>query len=312
MIDSNINPDSPALQVSGLFKKYGDLTAVNHISFQVKKQEIFGFLGPNGAGKTTTVRILTGVIKANGGKSLVLGVPAGSLKAKQKAGVVPEMTNAYLDLSGWDNLMLMADIYGVSKKLSHKKGKELFEKIELSPQKDQKVRTYSKGMKQRLILAMSLISDPEILFLDEPTSGLDVKSARLIRGFIKELNSQGKTVFLTTHQMEEANQLCDRIAIINRGSIVAIDPPEKLRMAIKGMHSVEISFDRPVEIESLYKLPQIRSVERVGDKLRLYTSDPGKAITSLVNFTQREDMGIISLNTLSPSLEDAFMALTER
>ncbi|MBS3818027.1 ATP-binding cassette domain-containing protein [bacterium] len=312
MADSPKKHGSLALQVSGLTKKYGNVTAVNAISFQVKKEEIFGFLGPNGAGKTTTVRILTGVIKADGGKAVVLGGSAGSLKAKQKAGVVPEMTNAYLDISGWDNLMLMAEIYGVPKRQAYKKAEELFKKIELYPQKGQKVRTYSKGMKQRLILAMSLISDPEILFLDEPTSGLDVKSARLIRGFIKELSSQGKTVFLTTHQMEEANQLCDRIAIIDQGNIVAIDPPEKLRAEIKEMHSVEVSFDRKVKTESLYQLPQVSTVERVGDKFRLYTSSPGEAIVSLVNYTSRENVGIISLNTLTPSLEDAFLALTER
>jgi ABC-2 type transport system ATP-binding protein len=300
------------IKVDGLTKRYGELVAVDQISFQVKQGELFGFLGPNGAGKTTTVRILTGVIKADEGTALIAGYPAGSLKAKQVAGVVPEMANAYPDLSGWNNLVLMAELYGVPASEARRRGEKLLEEIGLFSRKDDPVRTYSKGMRQRLILCMALVSDPEVLFLDEPTTGLDVQSARLIKEMLQKLNADGKTIFLTTHDMDEANQLCDRVAIINRGKIVAIDAPEKLRMATRGMHSVEVSFTNTVSPEVLAQLPGVNTVRRSGDKYRLYTDAPGDLVVSLVNYSSLAGLKIVSLNILAPSLEDAFVALTEK
>ena len=306
-IDSSI-----AIKVSNLTKKYRELTAVDHINFEVRKGEIFGFLGPNGAGKTTTVRMLTGVIEADGGKALVMGYEAGSLKAKQVTGVVPEMANAYVDLSGWKNMKLMGKLYGMPKNVIEDRSEELLRMVNLYSRKEEPVRSYSKGMRQRLILVMSLVSDPEILFLDEPTSGLDVQSSRMIRDFLQERNSDGKTIFLTTHQMEEANQLCDRIAIINRGVIVKTDSPERIRTAIKGMHSIEVSFDHLVDDHFLTSLSGVESVKKTGDKYRLYTGDPGKTVVSLVKQVSDRNMEIVSFNVLSPSLEDAFVALTGR
>ncbi|MBS7633823.1 ATP-binding cassette domain-containing protein, partial [Candidatus Bathyarchaeota archaeon] len=214
---------SIAVAVHNLTKHYGDITAVDNISFEVKQGEIFGFLGPNGAGKTTTIRILTGIIKPDEGKAIIMehDIEKEPLQAKQIMGIVPEMSNAYIDLSAWDNLMLIGELYGVSKKQRIERAKRLLEKFGLYDRKDQLVRGFSKGMKQRLILCMALINEPAILFLDEPTSGLDVESAKLIREMITELNNAGTTVFLTTHNMEEANKLCHRIAIINHGRIAA-------------------------------------------------------------------------------------------
>jgi ABC-2 type transport system ATP-binding protein len=157
---------------------------------------------------------------------------------------------------------------------------------------------------------MSLTSDPEILFLDEPTAGLDVQSTRMIRDFLLELNNDGKTIFLTTHQMEEANQLCGRIAIIDRGVIVKIDSPERIRNAIRGKHSVEVSFNRVADDHFFMSLSEVISVKKTGDKYRLYTENPGKTVVSLVKQASALDMEIVSLNILSPSLEDAFVALT--
>jgi len=302
----------PAIEVGDLTKRYGELVAVDHITFEVRKGEIFGFLGPNGAGKTTTVRMLTGVIKPDHGNALIMDHKAGSLGAKQLAGVVPEMSNAYVDLSAWNNLMLMADLYGVPARRARERATWLLEKMGLSQRRNEAVRTYSKGMRQRLILAMAMITDPEILFLDEPTSGLDVQSARLIRELIHDLNSAGKTIFLTTHDMGEANQLCDRVAIINQGVVIAIDAPEKLRMAVSGMHSVEVSFDGEVSPEFLARLDGVEAVKKLGDKYRLYTSRPGEVVISLVNRVCSDGVKIVSLNILTPSLEDAFVALTER
>jgi len=295
-----------------LTKYYGELLAVDHINLTVRKGEFFGFLGPNGAGKTTTLRMLTGVIKADEGRASILQYKAGSLKAKQVTGVVPEMANAYGDLSGWRNLMLMAELYGIPASVARERGTNLMQETGLYSRKDSLVRTYSKGMKQRLILCLALISDPEVLFLDEPTSGLDVQSARLIKDLLQELNAKGKTIFLNTHDMEEANQLCDRVAIINEGKLVAIDAPEKLRMAVSGMHSVEISFDNMVNPEVLAAIPGVNTVKKLGDKWRLYTTNPGELVVSLTNFSCSNGLQIISFNTLAPSLEDAFMVLTKK
>ncbi len=301
-----------SIQVDNLTKRYGKLLAVDHIGFKVEQGEFFGFLGPNGAGKTTTVRMLTGVIRADSGDASIFGHKAGSLRAKQVSGVLPEMANAYADLSGWNNLMLVSQLYGVPAKEARERGEGLLQKLGLQPRKDDLVKGYSKGMKQRLILCMALISDPRILFLDEPTSGLDVQSARLIKGLLQELNSKGKTIFLTTHDMDEANQLCHRVAIINQGRMVAIDAPEKIRLATGGSHSVEVSFDGEAKIESLTKIAGVNSVKRLGDKYRLYTADPGGLVASVTDFSCANKLKIVSINTLGPTLEDAFVALTEK
>ena len=301
-----------AVSVANLTKHYGPVIAVDHITFEVEVGEIFGFLGPNGAGKTTTVRILTGVIKADEGNASILGYKAGSLEAKQAAGVVPEMANAYADLSGWNNLTLMAELYGIPANTAQERAAHLLQDLGLFDRKGTLVKGYSKGMKQRLILGMSLISDPQILFLDEPTSGLDVQSARLIKSLLQSLNAKGKTIFLTTHDMDEANQLCNRVAIINQSKVVAIDAPEKLRMATRSMHSVEVSFTNTVNPEVLAQLPGVNSVRRLGDKYRLYTDNPGDLAVSLVNQSCATGLKIVSLNTPAPSLEDAFLALTEK
>ena len=307
-----MSTNNNVIEVVGLTKRYEKVVAVDHVSFEVRTGEIFGFLGPNGAGKTTTVRILTGVIRADEGQARILGHKAGSLEAKQVTGVVPEMANAYNDLSGWNNLMLMAELYDVPIRTAQEKGTRLLKELGLLERKDGLVKGYSKGMKQRLILAMALISDPEILFLDEPTSGLDVQSARLIKSLIQALNDEGKTVFLTTHDMDEANQLCNRVAIINKGKIVAVDAPEKLKMATSSLHSVEVSFDGMVSIESLRGLPGVSMVKKVGDKFKLYTAQPGQLVTTLVTYSGSSRLKIVSLNTLTPSLEDAFVALVDK
>lgn len=301
-----------AIEVCNLTKRYNGLLAVDGISFVVKRGEFFGFLGPNGAGKTTTVRMLTGIIKPDGGSALLMGHPAGSIRAKQISGIVPEMANAYIDLSGWDNLMLMAELYGVSPQEARQRASRCLQALGQLQRKDSLVKGYSKGMKQRLILCMALISDAELLFLDEPTSGLDVQSARLIKDLLRSLNDSGKTIFLTTHDMDEANQLCDRVAIINEGRLVAIDAPEKLRTATSSLHSVEVSFADSIPLESLEKLPGVSSVKKLGDKYRLYTASSGDLVTSLVNYCCSCGLKIVSLSTLTPSLEDAFVALTER
>jgi len=304
---------SVAIAVHNLTKRYGDITAVDTISFEVKQGEIFGFLGPNGAGKTTTIRILTGIIKPDEGKATIMGhdIEKEPLQAKQIMGIVPEMSNAYVDLSAWNNLMLIGELYGVPKKQRAERAKRLLEKFGLYDRRNQLVRGFSKGMKQRLILCMALINEPAILFLDEPTSGLDVESAKLIREMIMELNDAGTTVFLTTHNMEEANKLCNRIAIINHGRIAAIDTPEKLRVKSSGLQSIEASFDYLVNTDDLAKIPCIKQIEKMGDKIKFYTIDPNEALNRIMDYARSHDLKIITLNTLAPSLEEVFLKLTQ-
>jgi len=302
--------NNDAITVRNLSKRYGTVTAVDDINFAVKDGEFFGFLGPNGAGKTTTVRILTGVVEADNGVALIKDSKAGSIKAKQIAGVVPEMANAYIDFSGWNNLMLMADLYGVSSLKAKERSETLLKSLGLFDRKDSLVKTYSKGMRQRLILAMALVSDPKVLFLDEPTSGLDVQSTRLIKDMLRSLNVEGITIFMTTHDMDEANQLCDRVAIISKGRIVAVDAPEKLRLATRGRNSVEVSFSSIVNSDNLAQLPGVKEFEKVGDKYRLYTDNPGELVVSLADYSKAAGLSIVTLSILAPSLEDAFVALT--
>ena len=181
------------IHASNLTKIFGKSTAVDHISFDVQKGEIFGFLGPNGAGKTTTTRMLTGVIPPDAGTATILGhdIRSEPVLAKQGFGVVPETSNAYTDLTAWQNLMLMGELYGLPRARAEQRSSDLLGMVGLLERKDQKVQAYSKGMKQRLILAMALIHEPELLFLDEPTSGLDVQSTQMILSLLRDLNNKG-------------------------------------------------------------------------------------------------------------------------
>jgi ABC-2 type transport system ATP-binding protein len=301
------------IHASDLTKIFGKSTAVDHVSFEVQKGEIFGFLGPNGAGKTTTTRILTGVIPLDAGTATILGYDIRSepVQAKQRFGVVPETSNAYTDLTAWQNLMLMGELYGLPRTWSEQRSSDLLGMVGLLERKDQKVQAYSKGMKQRLILAMALIHEPELLFLDEPTSGLDVQSTQMILTLLRDLNQQGTTIFLTTHNMEEANRLCHRVGIIRAGKIVAIDAPEKLKTAIDRVHKIEVSFDREIPDDTLAGLSGVITATRTGDKWQITADNRDTAIRSLVTFSEQNSATIVTLNTLAPSLDDAFLRLTQ-
>jgi ABC-2 type transport system ATP-binding protein len=279
----------------------------------VKKGELFGFLGPNGAGKTTTIRMLTGVLKPSKGTASIFGydILEQGLKTRRMMGIVPEMANAYIDLSAWNNLMLIGALYGVSKKQRTERAENLLKKFELHERRNHIVKGFSKGMKQKLLLCMALISEPQILFLDEPTSGLDVESQRLIKDTIREYNADGTTMFLTTHNMEEANQLCDKIAIINHGKIATIDSPERLRLQSSGLQSIEISFDRIVEIEELLSIKGVEKAAKIGDKLKLYVDKASPVIDALVDYSRSKGLNIVTINTLAPSLEDVFLKLVK-
>ncbi len=301
------------IKAEALVKKYDSLTAVDTISFEVKTGEVFGLLGPNGAGKTTTIRMFTGILKPTSGSISIGGydIQKNPLTAKQLMGIAPEMANAYIDLSAFKNLVFMGELYGIKKVIREQKAKELLKKFKLFEKRNQKVKKFSKGMKQRLIVAMALMSGPRLLFLDEPTSGLDVASVRLIRDVVVDFNKQGTTILLTTHNIEEASQLCDRVAIMNHGQIVAIDRPENLKRIIQNTSSVEVAFDKSIKPEEI-TLSGVMSVKKVGDRLKFYTNNPGDIIPEIVNYSKSSKNKIISLNTLEPSLEDVFLNLTKK
>ncbi|MEW6171435.1 MAG: ABC transporter ATP-binding protein, partial [Candidatus Omnitrophota bacterium] len=208
-----------------LKKNFDDFTAVNSISFYVNKGEFFGFLGPNGAGKTTTINMLVGMAKITDGKILYKGedLTKNIKKAQKLIGIVADESNLYDEMSGYDNLCFCGSLYGLSKKVREIKSAELLEIFGLSQAANKKFKAYSKGMKRKLTIAAAIIHEPEILFMDEPTTGIDVASVRQIRNMIKELHKNGTTIFLTTHYIEEAERLCERVAFINKGKIIKTD-----------------------------------------------------------------------------------------
>jgi ABC-2 type transport system ATP-binding protein len=303
-----------AIEVSHLSKRFGALTALDGISFSVAEGETFGFLGPNGAGKTTTIRILTGISAPSGGTARIFGndIIQDPITTRKQLGIVHETSNIYDDLTAWQNLMFAAELYTVKKGVRDKRAGELLDLFGLLDRRNDRVRGFSKGMKRRLTLAMGLINDPRLLFLDEPTSGLDVQSNIIIREVIRDLTAQGVTVFLTTHNIEEANLTCDRVAIINRGRIAAIDSPERLKKTIQSAQSVEVAFDKavPGRMEDLRLIPDVSEVRKEGDKFRLFTEDPASVIPAVMAYAQTSNSRVLSINTFGPSLEDVFIRLT--
>ena len=288
-----------AIEVQNLTKIYkssgsgGELLAVDNINFTVDRGEIFGFLGPNGAGKSTTQRMLTTLLTPTEGQILILGndLADNAYPAKRQIGLVPEESNVYTELTAWDNLMFTGRLYRMSKTDRLIRAEELLKDFGLWEKKDIKAEEFSKGMKRRLSIAMAIIHKPALLFLDEPTPGLDVQSARIIQNLIRQLSSEGTTVFMTTHQIEEANQLCDRVAIINHGKIAAIDTPEKLKQTFQQVQSVEIAFTSSSNglEEKLSTLPEVNTVLKIGDKWRLYTNSPPVLLPHLIKFSENDN-----------------------
>jgi len=219
------------IEAHELTKSFEKITAVDRVSFEVNGGEIFGYLGPNGAGKTTTIRMLTGLSKPSNGKASILNhdIRSEITQIKKRIGVVPESSNLYDELSGFDNLVFMAQLFGVDKNERVRRADELLRIFGLFERKNDPFRKYSRGMKRALTIAAALIHKPSLLFLDEPTVGLDVVAARSLRNLIKNLRSQGITIFFTTHYLEEADLLCDRVAIIVKGKIIRIDTPKALK-----------------------------------------------------------------------------------
>ncbi|MGA1843901.1 MAG: ABC transporter ATP-binding protein [bacterium] len=306
------NEAQHVIEIDQLTKRFGSIYAVDAISFHVNHGELFGFLGPNGAGKTTTIRMLTGLLSPDSGDVRIDGIDITKhpIQGKLKMGVIPEMGNIYIDLTARQNITMAGRFYGIPRRQLDEKTDSLLQRFKLDDRKDNPVKTFSKGMQQRVNIASALVHDPEILFLDEPTSGLDVQSQRLIKNIIKEMNQKGTTIFLTTHNIEEANILCERLAIIDRGRIATIDTPERLRRTFQSTQSVEIAFDRPVDEHWIEKEGLTGTIEKMGDKRKIYTDDPDTLVKYLVGLARDRDLKIISLEICRASLEDVFLKLT--
>ena len=291
-----------AIQVEGLTKTYTTskdrppLRAVDGIDFTVYAGEVFGFLGPNGAGKTTTIRMLTGLTRITSGRASLLGLDLASdlPRIKKRIGVVPEVSNLYDELTTFDNLVFAMQLYGVPRPERKPRAEALLERFRLSEKRDASFAKLSRGMKRALTIAAALAHRPPLVFLDEPTTGLDVMSARSLRQMIAGLRDEGVTVFLTTHYLEEAERLCDRIAILVKGRIVALDSVAQLKAQAQGAPVVEVSLrDAAGQV-------QVRRVET-----------PGGVDTAVRQALQQaEGFEILKIDTLQPSLEDVFVKLT--
>jgi len=297
--------------VQDLVKKYDDICAVDGISLSIQRGEIFGLLGPNGAGKTTTVRMLTGVISPTSGSISVLGLemPRQANEIRYNIGVLPETANVYVDLTGQQNMNLFGNLYGLKKDIVVKRSTHLLKKMNIYEAKDREAKTYSKGMKQRLSLAMTLMTDGEVLFLDEPTSGLDVESSQEIRRVISEMAAEGRTIILTTHNMQEAQDLCSRVAVINKGKIAAIDTPMNLRRTFEKRQSVVVNLSEPIPRESIQALSNVEDVHISGLTIRCYSPDPGSVLMGLVELAKSQGIKVLSACTESADLESVFLEL---
>ena len=301
-----------SVSVVNLRKQYGELTALNGVTFNVPRGSIFGLLGPNGAGKTTTIKILTGLTKPTAGSAVILGhdIVRDTIQAKKRIGVVPESSNIYEEMTAEQNLIFAAELYGVPRAERMSRTRELLETFGLAERGKDMVAGFSRGMKRRLTIACGIIHRPEMLFLDEPTTGLDVQSALILRDQVRKLNREGTTVLLTTHYLEEADQLCDTVAMINKGKIVALDSPENLKAGIIGSKIIEVSFSKPVDEDELCSNCGLIEVHRLGDKLRLTAGEEVDVVAELADYARSRGLRITSINTLKPSLEDAFLRIT--
>jgi ABC-2 type transport system ATP-binding protein len=292
-----------AIEVSQLTKAYQvgkgkpPLRAVDGIDFAVREGEVFGFLGPNGAGKTTTIRMLTGLTRPTSGQAWVMDLDLAHdvARIKKHVGVVPEASNLYDELSAFDNLVFAMQLYGVPRVERKARAEELLGRFRLDEKRDAPFARLSRGMKRALTIAAALAHRPPLLFLDEPTTGLDVMSARNLRRMIAGLREEGVTVFLTTHYLEEAERLCDRVAVIVKGRIVASDTVDGLKARGQGQMVVEVTLgngDGSVE-----------SVRFEGD-------DVETAVRTVLDRARADGRRVLAVNTLRPTLEDVFVQLT--
>ena len=297
-----------------LKKTYGKIRAVDDVSFEIKAGEIFGLLGPNGAGKTTTIRMLSGLTAPDSGEAFVDGfnVVQDPVGAKQRLGVVPESSNLYGELTALENLVYMAQLYNVPKPQWIPGAEKLLKQFGLYERKDGRFQGFSKGMKRRLTIAAALVHQPRIVFLDEPTTGLDIMSARGLRKTIRELQQSGVSVLLTTHLIQEAEDLCERIAVIVKGKILLVDTVDGMKQRVKETEILELELE-PINEQLINALKTAEGVEQVtrsNSRLKLYGKTIMKKLPGIIRLIESHQVDMVNIQSVNPSLEDAFVKLT--
>jgi ABC-2 type transport system ATP-binding protein len=304
-----------AVEVFGLTKKYGSITAVDDVSFDVMEGEIFGFLGPNGAGKTTLIRMLTTLLKPTQGNARVVccDVVKEPEKVRQQIGVVPQAMTSDLDLTGYENMDIYGRFYGIPSKERKERIKYILDMVGLTARTNDLVASYSGGMRRRLEVARVLVHQPKILFLDEPTIGLDPQSRRVVWDFLRKLiEGDSMTVFLTTHYMEEAEALCNRVAIIDSGKIIAIGSPDELKSQIPGNDIISLTFENLSEdiVERIKTLTFVHNVNIENNNLRVYVDNGAVNLPQLIDEVKSFGGKILSATVHEQSLEDVFIHYT--
>ncbi len=301
------------IHVTGLTKSYGEVLAVDNISFQVNPGEIFGFLGPNGAGKTTTINVLTGLARLDSGTIQIGGIDCthNPKAAQHLIGIVPDESNLYPELTGFENLCFCAALYGMRKAERQTRARELMDTFGLSNAADRKFADYSKGMKRKLTFAAGIIHQPPILFLDEPTTGIDVASARQVRQIISGLQSKGTTVFLTTHYIEEAERLCERIAFIVNGRIVRIARTADLLQPVRGkniliLSTLNVAGNLSEEMPLFFPQHQFQFTS---GQIRVESQEVVN-VAPLMRFLDERGVQVTEARRHLPSLEDVFVQVT--
>jgi ABC-2 type transport system ATP-binding protein len=297
------------IEVEGLYKNYGAVAALRGVSFAVEEGEVFGLLGPNGAGKTTTVEILEGMRTADRGLARVGGLDPekSGTEFKEKIGAVLQSTSLPDKLRVKEAIELFAQFY------QHRADTDkLLQRFQLEEKRDAFYSQLSGGQKQRLALAMALVNDPQVLFLDEPTAGLDPQVRREIYAIIEELKHEKKTVLLTTHYIEEAERLCDRVAIVDYGRVIATGTPRELKQKSAGMTRIEVRLAKPIAVELLARLDGVADCREFDRTYVMHSTHAPQSIVALVKYLEAENNELQSLEMFSPSLEDVFIELTGR
>jgi ABC-2 type transport system ATP-binding protein len=297
------------LQVENLVKRYGDVEAVRGVSFNVEEGEVFGLLGPNGAGKTTTVEILEGLRNLDGGRVSVCGLDPQRQSAalKHEIGASLQSTSLPDKIRVMEALRLFASFYKRGRK-----PEELLKRFGLEEKRNAFYSQLSGGQKQRLALAMALVNDPQVVFLDEPTAGLDPQVRREIYHVIEELRREKKTILMTTHYIEEAERLCDRVAIVDQGKVIAIGTPRELKAHSADATRIEVRLSKPETDGALKNLEGVTDAREIGGTYVLHSKRPPQTIVSLVKHLEAEGNDLVSLEIATPSLEDVFIEMTGR
>ena len=304
------------VQVENLSKVFDkEIVAVDNISFHVKEGEIFGFLGPNGAGKTTTIKVLTTLLQPTNGQVNIatFDVRKKPDSVRRSIGIVPQALTLDDDLKGMTNLLLSAKLYRVPDKIAKERADELLKLVGLKDAAERDVSTYSGGMRKRLELIIGLIHNPKVLFLDEPTLGLDIQTRSVIWDYLKKLNKEnGLTIFITTHYLEEADLLCDRIAIIDQGKILVEDTPSNLKQKLGG-DMIEISVDDNVKAKELIsEFSSVEKIDMVGQKLRIKTKKGDEVLPSILEICKANKINVKTVALSKPSLDEVFLEYTGR